>query len=66
VDPFSPFVPLSYLGAARSLARAGALAASRDAYDALLRTWASADPDLPALREAREELARSARDTSSH
>lgn len=65
-DPFSPLVPLSYLGAARALARDGAPDDSRKAYEELLRIWASADPDLPVLRQAREELARlSASDTAS-
>ena len=58
VDPFSPFVPLSALGAARALARNGAYDESRKAYDDLLRMWASADQDLPVLRQAREELSR--------
>jgi hypothetical protein len=57
-DPFSPFVPLSHLGAARALARAGAPGDSGKAYGELLRTWAAADADLPILREARDELAR--------
>jgi serine/threonine protein kinase/tetratricopeptide (TPR) repeat protein len=57
-DPFSPFVPLSDLGAARALARAGAHEDSRKAYEELLRTWAAADDDLPRLRDARQELAR--------
>jgi tetratricopeptide (TPR) repeat protein len=65
-DPFSPFVPLSSLGAARALARDGARDDSRKAYEELLRMWASADPDLPVLRQARDELARlSVVDTAS-
>jgi hypothetical protein len=60
-DPFSPFVPLSYLGAARALADAGSIADSRRAYEDLLRIWASADAEMPVLREARDELARLAR-----
>jgi tetratricopeptide (TPR) repeat protein len=55
-DPFSPFVPLASLGAARAFARAGAHDDSRKAYEELLRTWAAADTDLPVLREAREEI----------
>jgi len=64
--PLSPFVPLSSLGAARALARDGARDDSRKAYEELLRMWASADPDLPVLRQARDELARlSVVDTAS-
>lgn len=57
-DPFSPLVPLAQLGAARALARAGAVGESRKAYDELLRTWVSADQDLPVFRELREEFTR--------
>lgn len=55
-DPFSPVVPMAHLGLARAHARGGAVAESRAAYDAVLTAWASADPDLPVLRQAREEL----------
>jgi eukaryotic-like serine/threonine-protein kinase len=57
-DPFSPFIPLSQLGAARALAATGARDESRKAYEALLQTWVSADPDLPILQQVREELSR--------
>jgi Tfp pilus assembly protein PilF len=57
-DPFSPLVALSQLGLARSLACSGDAAASRRAYEEFLRTWASADQDVPILRQARQELAR--------
>jgi tetratricopeptide (TPR) repeat protein len=55
-DPFSPVVPMAHLGLARALARSGAIAESRQAYETLLGLWASADADLPVLRLAREEL----------
>ncbi len=54
-DPFSPVWPLSQLGLARALARAGRESESRLAYDALLHTWTTADPDLPLLITARHE-----------
>lgn len=57
-DPFSPVVPLAYLGLARAHARTGAIAESRAAYETLLEIWKQADPDLPILSQAREELAR--------
>ena len=56
-DPFSPVIPLSQLAAARALAGTGAGDDSRKAYEALLHEWASADPDLTLLHQAREELA---------
>jgi hypothetical protein len=33
------------------------MAESRAAYEALFTIWAGADPDLPILRQAREEFA---------
>ena len=54
-DPFSPVWPLSQLGLARALARAGRESESRLAYDALLHTWTTADPDLPPLIAGRHE-----------
>ena len=50
-------IPLSQLAAARALAGTGAGDDSRKAYEALLHEWASADPDLTLLHQAREELA---------
>jgi eukaryotic-like serine/threonine-protein kinase len=60
-DPFSPVIPLAQLGLARALGAAGDTAGSRGAYEKLLAGWAAADPDLPALRAAHEELAGSGR-----
>ena len=54
-DPFSPVWPLSQLGLARALARAGRRTESQQAYDALLHIWVSADPNLPPLAAARYE-----------
>ena len=57
-DPFSPVVAMAQLGVARAYNRMGAFAKSRAAYEAVLATWASADPDLPVLRQARDEYAK--------
>ena len=54
-DPFSPVWPLAQLGLARALADTGRAVESRQAYDALLHTWLSADPDLRPLAAARRE-----------
>jgi tetratricopeptide (TPR) repeat protein len=54
-EPFSPVWPLSQLGLARALEQAGRTSESRQAYDTLLHTWTSADPDLPPLIAARHE-----------
>ena len=56
VDPFSPLLPLARLGLARALALAGDKASSRAEYEALLREWSEADPELPVLLAARGEL----------
>jgi tetratricopeptide (TPR) repeat protein len=60
-DPFSALIPLSHLGAARALAQGGDRDESHRMYEQLLRIWASADPDLPVLQQARAELSRLAR-----
>lgn len=56
-DPFSPVIALAHLGLGRAYARTDAMAESRAAYEALFTIWAGADPDLPILRQAREEFA---------
>jgi tetratricopeptide (TPR) repeat protein len=58
VDPFAPMVALSHLGIARTHARAGDLAASRQAYERLFDIWKSADADFTPLIAARAEYAR--------
>jgi serine/threonine protein kinase/Tfp pilus assembly protein PilF len=55
-DPFSPVVALAHLGLARAHARSGAITESRAAYEALLAIWSNADPDLPILKQVRDEL----------
>ena len=56
-DPYSPVVALAHLGLGRAYARTGAIAESRADYDAMFAIWSNADPDLPVLRQAREEYA---------
>ncbi|MEQ1757693.1 MAG: protein kinase [Vicinamibacterales bacterium] len=56
--PTSALYPLAQLGLARATAMAGDTAAARTAYQAFLALWSDADTTLPALKEAREELAR--------
>jgi eukaryotic-like serine/threonine-protein kinase len=58
VHPVSPLIPLAHLGIARAAAAAGDLRRARAAYDTLFGIWKDADPDLPALLEARQEYAR--------
>lgn len=48
----------SLLGLARAAAKAGDMAASREAYAQLRGIWSQADADVNGLREAREALAR--------
>jgi len=50
--------PLAQLGLARAYAAQKNEAAARTEYEALLAGWKDADPDLPALKTARQELAR--------
>jgi DNA-binding winged helix-turn-helix (wHTH) protein/tetratricopeptide (TPR) repeat protein len=57
-DPFSPFHAVARLGLARSLAMGGEVAASLEAYRQFLASWSQADPDIPVLREARDEYRR--------
>jgi hypothetical protein len=49
--------PLAHLELARAAAAAGDRATSDKTYARLLSLWADADPDLPALNEARREYA---------
>jgi tetratricopeptide (TPR) repeat protein len=58
VDPFSPVCAMAELGMARALAAAGERERSAAAYRALLDIWSGADPDLPALLLARDEVGR--------
>ncbi len=58
VDAFSPLYPLAALGLARARAASGNAAGAREAYQRLLKMWEHADPDLPALVEAKREMAK--------
>ena len=49
------FSTLSQLGLARAYAKQGDTDLSRRAYDDFFTTWKDADPDIPILRQAKEE-----------
>jgi hypothetical protein len=56
VDPFSPAIPLAYLGLARALAGSGDQTGSRAALEELLKIWKDADADMPVVQAAREQM----------
>jgi serine/threonine protein kinase/tetratricopeptide (TPR) repeat protein len=56
--PLAPLHFLSQLEMARSLALAGDVAGARSAYQDLFALWKDADPDLPVLKQAKDEYAR--------
>jgi tetratricopeptide (TPR) repeat protein len=56
-DPFSVLLPVSQVGLARALQRAGDTAGAVRAYDAFLQGWSQADPAVPILRAAQAERA---------
>ena len=49
---------MARLQLARALPLAGDTAKAKSAYSDLLTLWKNADPDIPALKEARAEHAR--------
>jgi eukaryotic-like serine/threonine-protein kinase len=51
-------LPYDQLGLARAYAAAGDKVHSRTAYQDLFAIWKDADPDVPVLREAKEEYAK--------
>jgi DNA-binding winged helix-turn-helix (wHTH) protein/tetratricopeptide (TPR) repeat protein len=55
IDSGRKLVPVAQLGLARTLARAGDVAASRQAYALFFERWKHADANLPLLAEARAE-----------
>jgi eukaryotic-like serine/threonine-protein kinase len=55
--PLSPLRPLAQLGLARAFVESGDSAKARRAYQDLLALWKDADPDLPALQQAKKEYA---------
>jgi predicted Zn-dependent protease len=55
---WGPYYPLSYVGLARAAALTGDSARARKAYQDFLALWKDADPDVPILKEAKEEYAK--------
>jgi predicted Zn-dependent protease len=55
---WGPFYSLSYVGLARAQALAGNAAGARKAYQDFLALWKDADPDIPILKEAKQEYAK--------
>lgn len=55
VDGLSILYPLAYLGLARADAQMSNNAASRSEYEQFFAAWKDADPDLPVLKQARQE-----------
>ena len=49
------FAPLAQLGLARTYTTQGDWAESRKAYEEFFTTWKDADPDIPILRQAKDE-----------
>jgi len=58
VEPLSANVTLAHLGLARARALAGNLAGAGEEYERFFAMWKEAEPDVPALREARAEYAK--------
>jgi hypothetical protein len=56
--PFSFYYPLAQLGLARALAAQHDTANARAAYQDLFALWKDADPDVPMLKEAKEEYSK--------
>jgi eukaryotic-like serine/threonine-protein kinase len=54
----SPFGALAHLGLARAYALQGDTARARIAYQDFLTLWKDADPDIPILKQAKEEYAK--------
>jgi eukaryotic-like serine/threonine-protein kinase len=55
---WGPYYPLSYVGLARAAALTGDSARARTAYQDFLALWRDADPDVPILKEAKQEYAK--------
>lgn len=55
---WGPRYPLAYLGLARATAQSGDTDGARKAYQDFLELWKTADPDILALIEAKQEYAR--------
>ncbi|HYN06746.1 MAG TPA: hypothetical protein VES67_05085 [Vicinamibacterales bacterium] len=57
-DVLSVLYPLAYVGLARAATLTGDTGKARTAYETFFEMWKDADPDIPILREARQEAAR--------
>jgi len=55
IDPLSPFYALARLGLGRAYALQGQTTKARTAYQDFLAFWKDADPDIPILKQAKEE-----------
>jgi Tfp pilus assembly protein PilF len=55
---WGPLYALSYVGLARSAALRGDNAHARKSYEEFLSLWKDADPDIPILRQVRNEYAK--------
>jgi predicted Zn-dependent protease len=55
---WGPYYPLSYAGLARAQALGGNTTEARKAYQDFLALWKDADPDIPILKEAKQEYAK--------
>ena len=55
---WGPYYPLSYVGLARAAALTGDSTCAREAYQDFFALWKDADPDLPILRDAKQEYAK--------
>lgn len=55
VDPLSPYYPLAHLGLARTAVLTSSKDESRHRYEQFFSMWKEADPDIPALQQAKLE-----------
>jgi tetratricopeptide (TPR) repeat protein len=55
IDPLDPVYSLARRGLGRALALQGQTAQARTAYQDFLAFWKDADPDIPILKQAKEE-----------
>ena len=58
IDPLSPVYAMARLGLGRAYALQGETAKARTAYQDFLAFWKDADPDIPILKQAKEEYAK--------
>jgi hypothetical protein len=57
--PTDPIISFAQLGLARAYALSGDKAKDRTAYQDFFALWKDADPDIPILKEAKAEYAKS-------